>query len=148
VFGEEALISGAKRNATVMMQSDGVLLRLGREDFMTLLKEPLLHKSSYEKAIQAVNQGAVWLDVRYPPEFRHDRLPGAMNVPLNGIRDAIGVLDRGKKYIAAARVASAAQLLHLFWRKPDTMWRFWTVVSGQCRERRRSKLARRTGEVE
>lgn len=115
VFGEEALISGAKRNATVTMQSEGVLLRLGREDFMTLLKEPLLHKSSYEKAIQAVNRGAVWLDVRYPPEFRHDRLPGAMNVPLNGIRDAIGVLDRGKKYIACCqsgqRSAAAAFIL-------------------------------------
>jgi rhodanese-related sulfurtransferase len=115
VFGEEALISGAKRNATVTMKSEGVLLRLGREDFMKLLKEPLLRKSSYEHAMRAVNQGAVWLDVRYPPEFRHDRLPGAMNVPLNEIRDAIGVLDRGKKYIACCqsgqRSAAAAFIL-------------------------------------
>ncbi|HEY0666375.1 MAG TPA: cyclic nucleotide-binding domain-containing protein [Gallionella sp.] len=115
VFGEEALISGAKRNATVTMKTDGILLRLGREDFMTLLKEPLLHKSSYEHAIHAVSNGAVWLDVRYPPEFRHDRLPGAMNVPLNEIRDAIGVLDRGKKYIACCqsgqRSAAAAFIL-------------------------------------
>lgn len=115
VFGEEALISGARRNATVTMLSEGVLLRLGREDFMTLLKEPLLHKSSYAQAIRAVNQGAIWLDVRYPPEFRHDRLPGAMNVPLNEIRDAIGVLDRNKKYIACCqsgqRSAAAAFIL-------------------------------------
>ena len=115
VFGEEALISGAKRNATVIMKSDGVLLRLGRADFMALLKEPLLHKSSYERAIEAVEQGAVWLDVRYPPEYRHDRLRGAMNVPLNEIRDAVGVLDRGKKYIACCqtgqRSAAAAFIL-------------------------------------
>lgn len=115
VFGEEALISGASRNATVKMKSDGVLLRLGRKDFMELLKEPLLHKSSYEQAIKAVQKGAVWLDVRYPPEFRHDRLKGSMNVPLNGIRDAVDVLDRGKKYIAycqsGQRSAAAAFIL-------------------------------------
>ena len=115
VFGEEALISGAKRNATVVMKSDGVLLRLGRGDFLALLKEPLLHKSSYERAIQAVNRGAVWLDVRYPPEFRYDKLRGSMNVPLNEIRDAIDVLDRSKKYIACCqsgeRSAAAAFIL-------------------------------------
>ena len=115
VFGEEALISGAKRNATVIMKSNGVLLRLGRADFMALLKEPLLHKSSYEHATQAVRQGAIWLDVRYPPEFRHDRLSGAMNVPLSEIRNAINVLDRGRKYIAycqsGQRSAAAAFIL-------------------------------------
>jgi len=115
VFGEEALVSGAKRNATVIMKSDGVLLRLGRGDFQALLTEPLLHKSSYERAIQAVKQGAIWLDVRYPPEYRNDKLRGSMNVPLNEIRDAVGVLDRSKKYIACCqsgqRSAAAAFIL-------------------------------------
>ncbi len=115
VFGEEALISGGKRNATVTMKSNGVLLRLGRQDFLALLQEPLLHKLSYEQARQAVAQGAVWLDVRHPPEYRYDKLPGAMNVPLNDIRNAIGVLDRGKKYIAycqsGRRSAAAAFIL-------------------------------------
>jgi CRP-like cAMP-binding protein len=31
-FGEEALISGAKRNATVSMLTDGVVMRLGKDD--------------------------------------------------------------------------------------------------------------------
>lgn len=100
VFGEEALISDAKRNATITMKSNGVLLRLGREDFLALLKEPLLHKINYGNAVKAVEQGAVWLDVRYPTEFRYDSLRGAMNLPLNDIRNAIGVLDRSRKYIA------------------------------------------------
>ena len=115
VFGEEALISDAKRNATIIMKSNGVLLRLGREDFLELLKEPLLHKISYENAVQAVEQGAVWLDVRYPTEFRYDSLRGAMNVPLNDIRNAIGVLDRSRKYIAycqsGRRSAAAAFIM-------------------------------------
>ncbi|NNM79438.1 MAG: cyclic nucleotide-binding domain-containing protein [Gallionella sp.] len=115
VFGEEALISEAKRNATVTMQSNGVLLRLGRQDFLALLQEPLLHKVSYAQARQSVAQGAVWLDVRHPPEYRYDRLPGALSVPLNDIRNAIGVLDKDKKYIAycqsGRRSAAAAFIL-------------------------------------
>jgi CRP-like cAMP-binding protein len=41
-FGEEALISEAKRNATVYMDTDGALMRLGKDDFHTLLNEPML----------------------------------------------------------------------------------------------------------
>jgi CRP-like cAMP-binding protein len=36
-FGEEALISGKKRNATVAMLTDGSLMCLGNDDFQTLL---------------------------------------------------------------------------------------------------------------
>lgn len=115
VFGEEALISDAKRNATVTMKTNGVLLRLGRQDFFALLQEPLLRKVDYEHAQQAVAEGAVWLDVRHPPEYRYDRLPGAISVPLNDIRNAIGVLDKQKKYIAycqsGRRSAAAAFIL-------------------------------------
>ena len=99
VFGEEALVAEVKRNATVTMKTNGVLLRLGRKDFLALMQEPLLHKLDYAQAAQAVAAGAVWLDVRHPSEYRYDRLPGAMNVPLNDIRNAIGVLDRSRKYI-------------------------------------------------
>jgi rhodanese-related sulfurtransferase len=97
------------------MQSNGVLLRLGRQDFLDLLQEPLLHKVGYAQARQSVAEGAVWLDVRHPPEYRYDRLPGAVSVPLNDIRSAIGVLDKDKKYIAycqsGRRSAAAAFIL-------------------------------------
>ena len=41
-FGEEALISDAKRNANVTMLTDGTLMRLAKEDFRKLLNEPML----------------------------------------------------------------------------------------------------------
>ena len=50
-FGEEALISGARRNATVTMKTNGTLLRVKRQDFLELMQEPLLHRLSYEDAI-------------------------------------------------------------------------------------------------
>ncbi len=115
VFGEEALISDAKRNATVTMKSNGVLLRLKKQDFLELMQEPLLHRISYQDARQKVAQGAVWLDVRHPPEYRHDKLPGAINVPLNDIRNAIGVMSKATPYIAycqsGRRSAAAAFIL-------------------------------------
>ncbi len=115
VFGEEALVSDAKRNATITMMTNGVLLRLGRQDFLNLLQEPLLHKVNFTDAKTNVEHGAVWLDVRHPPEYRYDRLPGAINVPLSDIRSAIGVLDKDKKYIAycqsGRRSAAAAFIL-------------------------------------
>jgi len=115
VFGEEALISDSKRNATVTMKSNGVLLRLKKQDFLELMQEPLLHRISYHDARQKVAQGAVWLDVRHPPEYRYDKLPGAINVPLNDIRNAIGALKKETTYIAycqsGRRSAAAAFIL-------------------------------------
>ena len=114
-FGEEALVAESTRNATVCMKSAGVLLRLGKNDFVELLREPLLKCFSWAEAErQIVADGAIWLDVRYPSEYRSDRLPGAMNVPLNEIRNAIGVLDRERQYIVycqSGRRSSAAAFL-------------------------------------
>jgi rhodanese-related sulfurtransferase len=115
VFGEEALISDSKRNATVTMKSNGVLLRLKKQDFQELMQEPLLHRISYQDAKSKVAQGAVWMDVRHPPEYRYDKLPGAINVPLNDIRNAVGVLNKATSYIAycqsGRRSAAAAFIL-------------------------------------
>lgn len=115
VFGEEALISDSRRNATVTMKSNGVLLRLKKQDFLELMQEPLLRRISFQDAKQKVAQGAVWLDVRHPPEYRYDKLPGAINVPLNDIRNAIGVLSKVTPYIAycqsGRRSAAAAFIL-------------------------------------
>ena len=55
-FGEEALIAEAKRNATVTMLTDGVLMRLNKQDFRELMNEPLLQWVSYEQAREIVAQ--------------------------------------------------------------------------------------------
>ena len=113
-FGEEALVVEATRNATVSMKTDGVLLRLNKTDFIELLREPLLRRLSWRDAERHVAAGAQWLDVRYPSEYRNYRLPGAVNVPLSEIRNAIGVIDRDREYIVycqSGRRASAAAFL-------------------------------------
>lgn len=113
-FGEEALVANTRRNATVTMKTDGVLLRLAKDDFVSLLKEPLIHRIGRQEADKKVAAGAVWLDVRFPAEYNTDKLPGAINIPLNEIRNLFGALDRQKEYIVycqSGRRSSAAAFL-------------------------------------
>jgi len=113
-FGEEALVAESTRNATVRMKTAGVLLRLKKQDFIELLREPLLRRLNLVEARKLVDAGAVWLDVRYPAEYQHDRLPGAINIPLNEIRHAIGLLEADRDYIVycqSGRRSSAAAFL-------------------------------------
>jgi rhodanese-related sulfurtransferase len=113
-FGEEALVSDAKRNATVIMKTDGALLRLDKKDFVELLREPLLQKISSEDARQKIENGGQWLDVRYPSEYQYDKMTDALNIPLAEIRNAFGVLDKEKEYVIycqSGRRSSAAAFL-------------------------------------
>ena len=98
-FGEEALISEAKRNATVTMQSDGAVMRLGKDDFRKLLNEPMLDWVSVSQAEEILRTGGQWLDVRLPSEFENQHLDGAINIPLYFIRLKISTLDTSKRYI-------------------------------------------------
>jgi CRP-like cAMP-binding protein len=98
-FGEEALISDAKRNATVTMTTDGAVMRLGKEDFKRLLNEPMLDWISMAEAEDIIKGGGKWLDVRLPSEFENDHLNGAINIPLYFIRLKMNTLDESTNYI-------------------------------------------------
>lgn len=113
-FGEEALVADTARNATVVMKTDGVLLRLSKDDFNELLRAPLLQKVSGQEAGRRIGAGAVWIDVRFPAEYRSDGFPGALNIPLDDIRQALAALDSEKEYIVycqTGRRSSAAAFL-------------------------------------
>jgi CRP-like cAMP-binding protein len=113
-FGEEALISEAKRNATVTMLTNGSLMRLSKEHFQTLLKEPMLALVSMEDAKGMIAEGAKWLDVRLPSEFGNNHLEGALNIPLYFIRLKLKTLDKNTHYIACCdtgRRSSAAAFI-------------------------------------
>jgi CRP-like cAMP-binding protein len=113
-FGEEALVSEAKRNATVTMKTDSVLLKLNKDHFVELLKEPLLHRVSFDEARQRVAMGGQWIDVRYPSEYQYDKLPGALNIPLAEVRNAFDILNKSRDYVVycqSERRSSAAAFL-------------------------------------
>ena len=98
-FGEEALISDAKRNATVTMVTDGSVMRLGKEDFKKLLNEPMLDWVDAAEAQEIVQGGGQWLDVRLPSEYDNQHLDNAINIPLYFMRLKINTLDQKLKYV-------------------------------------------------
>ncbi|MEN7341870.1 MAG: cyclic nucleotide-binding domain-containing protein [Pseudomonadota bacterium] len=98
-FGEEALISDAKRNATVTMATDGAVMRLGKEDFRKLLNEPMLDWVDMAGAEKVISEGGAWLDVRLPSEFQNFSKPGAINMPLYFIRLKLSTLDKNVPYV-------------------------------------------------
>jgi CRP-like cAMP-binding protein len=114
-FGEESLISGARRNATVTMLTPGVLMRLAKEDFVSLLNEPMLHWVDYAQAQGLVAKGGRWLDVRLPSEFEHAHFDNAINVPLYFVRLKIKTLDPAVPYVVCCdtgrRSSAAAYIL-------------------------------------
>jgi CRP-like cAMP-binding protein len=110
-FGEEALIAEAKRNATVTMTTDGVLMRLNKQDFRELMNEPLLQWVTPDTARRVLEKGGRWLDVRLPSEHQNLAIEGSLNVPLYLIRLKLSTLDRAKPYIVycdTGRRSSAA----------------------------------------
>lgn len=102
VFGEESLIVGAPRNASVIMHTDGVLGRLSAQDFETLIGAPILRELSVEAAQAAVARGAIWLDVRFPEEHHRGAPAGAVNVPLNTLRGRASSLDARRHYVCCS----------------------------------------------
>jgi len=85
-FGEEALVLDVKRNATVSMLTDGVLMRLAKQDFIELLQKPLVRYVDYEAAVQMVDAGAVWVDVRTAEEYDSGAIEDSVNIPLSSVR--------------------------------------------------------------
>jgi CRP-like cAMP-binding protein len=113
-FGEEALISDSTRNATVTMLTNGHLMRLNKDDFNSLLNEPLLNWVDYDAAKKIIDEGGLWLDVRLPAEFKAKHIKGCINIPLIFLRMKANSLDKSKKYVIycdTGRRSSAASFL-------------------------------------
>lgn len=115
-FGEEALLSGDLRNATVSMIEDGQLMRLSSADFDRLLKPALVRSVSPRDALAMIRKGAKFIDVRTETEYREHTLPGALNLPLADLRRLAEGLRHDATYITVCqtgrRCAVAAFLLY------------------------------------
>jgi CRP-like cAMP-binding protein len=110
-FGEEALLSGNPRNATVRALTDVQVMRIGAGDFERLLKAPLLREIELEE----VGAQTQLIDVRLHDEFRAGHLPDAINLPLARLREMAVQLDPGRICAvycdSGRRSASATYLL-------------------------------------
>jgi len=98
-FGEDSLLSDAPRNVTITALTDISLLRLNKQQFVSLIKEPSLSFVSYVQMQEAVKQGAILLDVRSPDDYKNDHLDGSINEPFFSLRMQLKTLNRQKPII-------------------------------------------------
>lgn len=111
-FGEESLISDSRRNASVVMAIDGILMRLKKDDFLELLKDPILKSINYHDIKS--DPGLIWLDVRLPDAYRSRHLKNSMNLPFPLLRSKMDKLDPKRRYIVycdTQRLSSTATFL-------------------------------------
>ncbi|RYZ79596.1 MAG: cyclic nucleotide-binding domain-containing protein, partial [Moraxellaceae bacterium] len=98
-FGEDALVNETVRNASVIMRTDGVLVRLDKQDFYKLLKEPQVASIALDAIAEKIAEGAVAVDVRNEEEYSELHMQGAVNVPLNLLGIKARMLDKSRTYI-------------------------------------------------
>lgn len=110
-FGEEALVSGLQRNATVEALVDCRLVRLPARDFERFLREPMVQPAQ----LGQLDAGTQLVDVRLPEEYAWGHLPGSANLPLRDLRERCNELDATRPVVAycdaGGRSASATFLL-------------------------------------
>ncbi len=98
-FGEEALVTGAQRNATVRMSEDGQLVVIDRADFNELVVKPSVTEVKPVVALAMIREGYQLLDVRYGEEFEDCYLQGALLYPLNELHGRTDELSKDGKYL-------------------------------------------------
>jgi len=115
-FGEDALLSGATRNVTITALTDIVLLRLGKQQFISLIKEPSLKFVDEAGMQEAVSRGALLLDVRSQDEYENQRLDGSINAPFFSLRMQLKAISHERPVVVVCqdgRTSEAAAFLLL-----------------------------------
>ncbi len=114
-FGEEALITNGKRNATITMLKDGILMRLKKNDFLKYLAEPLIEYTDEKDVLLEISKGSLLIDVRNHGEYQAARVEGSVNIPLSMLRLKLEGMNNTRNYILCCsdgtRSAAAAFLL-------------------------------------
>lgn len=101
-FGEAAIIADDARNASVSMLSDGTLMRLSAADFNELIRDPLLRAVDAQAALDAIADGAQWIDLSYPEIYARHVLECSRNIPFNVLRLQAAKLDRSTSYVVCS----------------------------------------------
>jgi CRP-like cAMP-binding protein/rhodanese-related sulfurtransferase len=109
-FGEEALITGAPRSATVRALEETTVWALAKSDFDDVLKSAYLEEVMPGDV--PAEQGGPYslLDVRTRREFEDEHIPGAINIPLDELRRKYSHLDPSRVYFVYCLVGTRSTI--------------------------------------
>jgi CRP-like cAMP-binding protein len=115
-FGAEALICEAIRNHTVTALSELSLLRINKENFLSLIKQPSLKFVDETKMQALLDNGGILLDVRPDAQYEKSHWEQAINTPLQGLRNHLKNMNKDLPVVVVSddvKLSEAAAFLLL-----------------------------------
>jgi rhodanese-related sulfurtransferase len=103
VFGEEALVTGGTRSATIRSVTNVELLTLGKEDYQALISQQLVDEVDPPVAKSMLAAGYRLLDVRYPEENEDESIPASELIPLHELRTRMDEVERSTRWLVYCR---------------------------------------------
>jgi len=99
-FGEEALIRDDPRNATCRAEVETTVYALDKADFTQIVKSSFLeYIFSEDIKLDDYRERYLIIDARVPAEFEEEHIEGAVNIPVEVLRQKYTELDPSKEYI-------------------------------------------------
>jgi CRP-like cAMP-binding protein len=115
-FGEDAIMTGDTRSATINIIEDSQLLVLNQSDFLELISKPMIREIEASIAKTMMENGSQMLDVRCEEEHAVSHIPGALSIPLHQLRQRLNELNHNLRYVTychtGKRGAVAALILN------------------------------------
>jgi len=102
-FGEDSLLSGKPRNVSVTALTDVSLIRLSKDKFISLIKEPSLKFINHTQVPSELASGAALIDVRSADEYNKQHLAHSVNTPFFSLRMYIKSLNKTKPVIVICK---------------------------------------------
>ncbi|MBL7032064.1 MAG: cyclic nucleotide-binding domain-containing protein [Nitrospira sp.] len=96
-FGEESLIREEPRNATVRAIEETTVLRLEKKDFEEILQSAYL-AWDFPEEVEEKRDDYFLIDARIPPEYEEEHIKGAVNIPIEILRQKYSALDPSITY--------------------------------------------------
>lgn len=96
-FGEDALIADSPRNVSVTMLTPGSVLRIGKDSFLKLIKDPVIKYIDNSSIQKQLESGAVLVDVRSPDDYEKYHLEQSKNMPFFSLRMQMNYFEAKQK---------------------------------------------------
>jgi Cyclic nucleotide-binding domain len=108
-FGDEALVAETMRNANVVMATNGVVGRLSRDAFDTIIRQAVIRHREFGGQHQYDDRCHI-IDVRFPFEYKLNPTPRAENIPISHLRKQLASFDVSKVYIITSNGGRRSEL--------------------------------------
>ena len=96
-FGEAAILADKPRELTITAEIDTTLLKLDKEHFLRLIRDPSLTFINPTTIVQELENGAMLIDIRAPDAFKEYHIDNSINIPYFSLRMTAKTLEQNKK---------------------------------------------------